>query len=321
MLSAILLEVALRLAFGVGSPPLLKADKQTGYLFQKNQNLYRFGSHIHINSYHQRSEEVVLADSSRFTRVLFLGDSVTWGGERIDQADTYPELFEEQFGKWCSPPVEALNASAGSWGIGNLRAYAERFGFFGSNLVVLQIGERDLTQPMSDSTGIGSLCTSPRSAPALAVQEAFKCFGPRLLNRLEKWMSWSEAGQTQEKTPSTSTEAVDEQEKRQFEKNMEHLQALITDIRASEKPVAVLYNPLREHVGPNGGEPPPWYGKFRRRLDRQNVPMIDLQSMWKNKEGANKYYRDYIHPNQRGNVALAKVISRFVRDEYPKICF
>jgi lysophospholipase L1-like esterase len=133
-------------------------------------------------------------------------------------------------------------------------------------------------------------------------------------------MAWNEAGQNQEKTPSISTVGVDEQEKRQFEKNMEYLQALIENIRASGKPVAVLYNPLRAHVGPKAEEPPPWYDKFRHWLDHHNVPMIDLQAKWKGKEEANEYYRDYIHPNQRGNIILAKAINRFVRHQHPQIC-
>jgi lysophospholipase L1-like esterase len=313
-----LIEVVLRFAFGLGSPPLLKKDEKIGYVLQKNQKLHRFGRYINVNSYHQRSEKVALSDSSQFARVLFLGDSVTFGGERTDQSNTYPELFEEQLGRWCSRPVEALNASAGSWGIGNLRAYAEKFGFFGSDLVVLQIGERDLTQPMSDSTGIGGMCTSPRSAPLLAVQEAFKCFGPRLFNRLISWVSWSETGEGKEITPSDSMEKIGEREERQFGKNMEHLQALIGAIRTSGRPVAVLYNPVRNHVGSKGENPPPSYGSFRRWLDRHNVPMIDLQEKWKGDKEVHNYYRDYIHPNQRGNVVLARALSRFVRRQYPK---
>jgi hypothetical protein len=43
--------------------------------------------------------------------VLFLGDSVTWGGVFVDQADTYPELFEAGMDSACTLPVEALGYS------------------------------------------------------------------------------------------------------------------------------------------------------------------------------------------------------------------
>ena len=92
----VLVEFGLRLLLGLGAPPLLRADAEIGYLFRANQDLTRFTNHVHINQYHQRSEDVSLADSSRSARVLFLGDSVTWGGVLTDQSQTYPELFEDE---------------------------------------------------------------------------------------------------------------------------------------------------------------------------------------------------------------------------------
>lgn len=77
---AVLAELGLRLLVELGAPPLLRADAEIGYLFRANQERTRFTNRIYINEYHQRSGDVVLADSSRFARILFLGDSVTWGG-------------------------------------------------------------------------------------------------------------------------------------------------------------------------------------------------------------------------------------------------
>ncbi|MCS4136372.1 hypothetical protein GGP44_003050 [Salinibacter ruber] len=188
LIGAVALELGLRLILGLGSPPLLQADGEIGYLFQANQDLTRFTNRVHINQHHQRSEDVSLADSSRFARVLFLGDSVTWGGVLTDQSQTYPELFEEEMGQWCDHPTEALNASAGSWSIGNLRAYAGRFGFFGSDLVVLQIGQGDLTAPTSDSSGVGNLCSLPRRPPTLALTEFAECYWPKIEPRLGQWL-------------------------------------------------------------------------------------------------------------------------------------
>ena len=74
----LLAEILLRVTLGLGTPPLVQADDEIGYLFQAEQDLQRFGNHVYINSYHQRSEE--LADDEDILRVLFIGDSVTWRG-------------------------------------------------------------------------------------------------------------------------------------------------------------------------------------------------------------------------------------------------
>ncbi|NBB87691.1 MAG: SGNH/GDSL hydrolase family protein, partial [Bacteroidetes bacterium] len=167
----VLAEVGLRVTMGLGTPPLLQADSTIGYLFQPNQDLDRFGNRVQINGVHQRSEPLSNRPDSSLLRVLFLGDSVTWGGVLIDQPNTYPEVFEARMDAACALPVEALNASAGSWGIGNLQAYLDRFGTFDSDIVVLQIGSHDLLQAPSDASPVGTHPAFPAEHPLLATQE------------------------------------------------------------------------------------------------------------------------------------------------------
>ena len=240
LVGAIGVELGLRLFLGLGAPPLLTADEEIGYLFQADQDLVRFTNRVHINGYHQRSEDVSLADSARVMRILFLGDSITWGGVLTDQLNTYPELFESRLADWCDRPVEALNASAWSWGIGNLRAYAERFGFLGSDLVVVQVGEGDLTQPTSDSSGVGTLCSLPRRAPTFALREFFECYWPRIASRLTGWIQTRDQDGGPRLEPEQSPE-VTSGERRQFDANMDHLGALVDSAQNAGKPVAVIY--------------------------------------------------------------------------------
>jgi lysophospholipase L1-like esterase len=300
-------------------PPLLKADGEIGYLFQANQDLTRFTNRVHINQYHQRSDDVSLADSSRAARVLFLGDSVTWGGVLTDQSQTYPELFEKEMGQWCGRPTEALNASAGSWSIGNLRAYAERFGFFGSDLVVLQIGEGDLTAPTSDSSGVGNLCSLPRRPPTLALTEFATCYWPKIESRLGRRLSSRREEGGTRPTPIRRA-STSSPERRQFERNMEHLQALVDSIQAAGIPMAVIYNPERGHVVPEKSPPPPVYKRFRRWIDQHDIPMLDLQARWEGEQNVGQSYRDYIHLNEQGNAVLAKQLRDFVRAKELSAC-
>ena len=315
---AVLAELGLRLLVGLGAPPLLRADAEIGYLFQANQERTRFTNRIYINEYHQRSGDVVLADSSRFARILFLGDSITWGGALTDQSETYPELFEDRLGARCDRPVETLNASAGSWSVGNLRAYAERFGFFGSDLVVLQIGEGDLTQPTSDSSGVGNLCSLPRRSPTLALQEFAKCYRPRVTSRLAAWV------ETEERSGGSRTESsspeVSEREQRQFQTNLDHLRVLVNSVRAAGKPVAIFYHPDRSSVRSEEDPPPVLYRKFRTWTENREVPVLDMQVEWKGKSGVEKYYRDHIHLNERGNAVVARHLAAFVREHHFPLC-
>lgn len=310
-------EIGLRVVLGLGSPPLLTAHPDIGYLLQADQDLTRFTNRVRINGYHQRSDDVRIADSSRVARVLFLGDSITWGGVLTDQQNTYPELLEDRLGPRCEVPVETLNASAGSWGIGNLRAYAEEFGFFGSDLVVVQIGQGDLTQPTSDSSSVGSR-SMPRQNPPLALMELVQRYlWPRLRSRASRWFSED----VRRATPSVIYQASIFQSKRsQFQKNMNHLRALVEAVQQKGVPVYVLYVPRRGSVLPGGAPLSPLYDRFRGWIDRHNIPIVDLQVRWEGDPNVKSYYRDYIHPNERGNQAIAEAISQVVEAESLAVC-
>jgi hypothetical protein len=235
------------------------------------------------------------------------------------QSQTYPELFEAEMGQWCSHSTEVLNASAGSWSVGNLRAYAERFGFFGSDLVVLQIGQGDLTAPTSDSSGVGNLCSLPRRSPTFALTEFAACYWPRIESRLDQWTSIGGEEKRNRSVPNQGASASSS-ERRQLEENMSHLEALVGSVRAAGLPVAVIYNPERGHVVPEGSPPPPVYERFRKWIDQRDIPILDLQARWEGEQEVRQYYRDYIHLNEQGNAVLAKQLSEFVRTKNLPAC-
>jgi hypothetical protein len=52
----VIVEVGLRLLFGLGKPPIYIADEQIGYLLAPNQKTTRMGNRIAINAYSMRSD-------------------------------------------------------------------------------------------------------------------------------------------------------------------------------------------------------------------------------------------------------------------------
>lgn len=113
------LELILRFAFGLCNAMLYKSSDAYEYIAAPNQNRYRMGAHIQINSYSQRCEE---PDSTK-VRVLGLGDSVLFGGTTTDQEDLASSIFSEETG------MQMLNISAGSWGPDNCAAYLREKGY------------------------------------------------------------------------------------------------------------------------------------------------------------------------------------------------
>ncbi len=304
-------EIGLRIGLGLGTPPLLRADSTVGYVFQANQDVHRFTNRVHINEYHQRSEALLSRPDSTFARILFLGDSVTWGGVLTDQSDTIPEEVERRLSRHCSKPAEVLNASAGSWSVGNLQAYVEKYGLFESDLVVLQIGTHDLTQPKSTSDVVGRHPSYPNENPTLALEElVVRYLWPRLRPYLPE-------------VPGAIAKgfSLESGSKDQLARNLEYLRTLVADIRDAGMPIVILHTPNRDEVVPGGtSEATSYRRRFLRTADSLRVPVLNLASGWKGHPQVSRFYRDFVHFNERGNAAAADTLSEMMRERFEGLC-
>jgi lysophospholipase L1-like esterase len=302
----VLVELGLRFTLGLGTPPLLQADSTIGYLHQANQDIMRFGNRVRINGFHQRSDPLSTQPDSSVLRVLFLGDSVTWGGVLIDQANTYPEVFKVRAESACAMPVEALNASAGSWGIGNLKAYLDRFGTFDSDIVVLQIGSHDLLQETSDSSPVENHPSFPTENPWLATQELVtRYLWPRYVRPLL-------ASSAPDSTALDSSVQV-----MRFDRNMNALSNMVHAIRVAGAQPLLLHTPNRnEVVAGTDGQFTSKYTSYRARFlalaDSLSTPVINLSQCWRG-ANASANFRDSVHLTVRGNVAVGSLLAQVVK--------
>jgi len=297
----LLTEVILRVGWGFGNPPLLQVDPEIGYLFRPDQEIYRFGNRVKINRYHQRSEEVSPTPETGTVRVMCVGDSVTWGGVWSDQAETYPEILAASLRTKLGIPVEALNASAGSWGVGNEAAYLARFGTFGSRWVVLQIGSDDLTQPTSTGVVVGVDPRMPSERPLSAIGE--------LLGR--------SLGNTGAATnPSAPVNPPEDQ----LRMNLDHLRSAVRTARATGAEVVILHTPNRDEVvdlrGTGYATRHDWArSAFQKVCQEMDVRVVDLHARWRGQADASMYFRDSIHPNPTGNREVAQAVAEALHGE------
>lgn len=291
-------EVTLRLAFGLGSPVLSQADPATGYRFQPNQKVFRFGKKIEYNQYSQRSEPITPGKPEGKMRILMTGDSVLNGGNPTDQGQTISELLKVKLSA-SGHPSEVLNASAGSWGIGNQLGYLRKFGTFQSNAVVLQIGSHDLTQPTSTSAPVGHDPNYPTHPPLSAIQEALTRYAlPKLLGVFRLSSSPTEV------LPPSSAAAD-----RQFKQNMESFKTIVVLVRAEKVPVFVVFTPNREDLVPSP-HLPPYKSQFFQLLNYLQVPVLDTHTTWSTLPTAivENYFRDDVHLSVSGNQAAADLL-------------
>jgi glycosyltransferase involved in cell wall biosynthesis len=299
ILAFIATELTLRLAFGFGNPILSQVDLDTGYRFVPNQKVYRFGKTVEYNQYSQRSEPITVQKPKGVLRILMTGDSILNGGNPTDQKQTITEIFKSKLSA-SGYPAQVLNASAGSWGIGNELAYLRKFGLFNSDAVILEIGTNDLPQPTSTSIPVGKDPAFPDHRPLLAIQEVWSRYAwPTILAKLHI----SSRNMDFPVTPQS------DKPRQQFKKNMEDLERITQLVRMQKVPLFAMFVPELYNLVPKDN-PPQYKDLFVEKVKSLNIPLIDIELAWSSlaKNTVKTYFRDGIHPNEIANQKIANFL-------------
>jgi len=114
-------------------------------------------------------------------RVLFVGDSLTYGTTHVDQRNIFTQIVGRGLPSIVHHPVEVLNASANGWAPDNEWSWVRTRGIFHSNFVLLVLNDGDLTQPRATIAQAGNAL--PQRRPVTAIGELYARFiVPRILH-------------------------------------------------------------------------------------------------------------------------------------------
>jgi lysophospholipase L1-like esterase len=295
-----IIEATLRFGYGLGKPPLYQADEHIGYLLAPNQRLRRFGNNIVINEYAMRAEAIAPQPAAQTLRIFLLGDSLANGNGWTDQSDilsariahymqgTLPQGYEQ---------VEALNASANSWGPRNELAYLRRYGTFGAKVLVLLLNTDDLFGTQPTPLQVGRDRGYPDHNPPLALME--------VLSRLQK------------QKPIPGLKEIQNEEGDRVGKNLTAIDGIYHKVKAEGGQFILVLSPLkRELPGPRDYEL-----VARQRLtdwaNQKNIPYLDLLKTYQQQPQPESLYRDHIHLSPAGNELVAGAIAQSISQQIP----
>lgn len=229
---AVCAELVLHFLLGLGNPVLIAPDSACSYTLAPNQNVYRFFCRTHTDRYGMRSDSFAPIPSPGALRIMFVGDSVTYGTSRVDQSKIFTEVLHRKLPSVLHRPVEVLNASAGGWAIDNELSWLRSRGTFHSGLVILVLNSGDLGQSRADIHDAGD--ETPQTRPGTAFGEIWdRVLKPRLFHGSPH----IDAGDAAPPDPGAILRA-----------NLGELDQFQTIASADGARMAILYIPFRKEI-------------------------------------------------------------------------
>lgn len=293
----VVVELTLSIGFGLGNPLLYIGDDRIGYLLAPNQRVKRFGNRIEINEYSMRAEAIAPKPGPTTLRLLLLGDSLANGNWWTDQKDVLSYRIAHYLQPHLLAPyqtVEALNASANSWGPRNQLAYLDRYGLFDSTVLVLLLNTDDLfgTQPTPLPVG------RDRNYPA---QKPFSAISEVLSRYLKK------------NQPIPELKAIQNEGGDRVGKNLVAIDGIHQKAIANGSQFILVLSPLKREIsGPRDYE---WVARQRLKdwATEADVHYLDLLATYQaHLPHADELYRDHIHLSPQGNELVGEAIAEAI---------
>jgi lysophospholipase L1-like esterase len=289
--AVVALELIARFGLGLGAPPLSVRHPTIEYMFAPDQDCMRFGNCFQTNAWGMRSPPFTprRLDPDEF-RVMVFGDSVLNGGNLTDQAELATSIVAARLERELKRPVVVGNISAGSWGPGNWLAYAQEYGFFEADCVILVLGSGDA----GDCPEFGPLNpdTHPTKAPMLASQELLTRYLPRYLPR--KVPAAAPVGETSSDAQASSMAA-----------GLDDLRRFLSLAREHCDNVAAIQFLSRAEVEESSEEP--GFAEIGKLCGELDVPAISTRAFF-DRDQTDTLFRDGIHPSSVGQERLADAI-------------
>ena len=176
-------EAGLRV-MGLGDPIVYRTNTAYRYAPRPNQRVQRRrGAWVTINESGYRSPESW--QKSAAFKVLWLGDSVTWGGTYIDDRETFPELSCERIEETTGLEAVCGNAGVNAYGVDNIVSRL-RYDPAGAdaNMVVVVVGWTDFYRSKSNIGGNLFFRHTP-PGPLRALRELTAHYASRILISLQ----------------------------------------------------------------------------------------------------------------------------------------
>ena len=298
------------------------ADEELGWKLRPGREDEYGGVRVRINERGLRGPELPFEKPPENLRILWLGDSVTFGYGVEATAALFPYRVAELLAPRIGRGIESVDAGVGGYSPWQERAWLEREGWrYEPDLVVVGFVLNDLTEPLSlaryGGAGEGwQLARSARgvldrwfSASALVTALREGVAAVRFGRDVQRGAAWAEAGSVL-KLVSQPDHAI-------WEKSWQIAESNLTRIFVSARErgvgAALVVFPYAFQL-----EAPRRTARPQRRLvafaREQGVPVLDLLPLLAGRPGP-PLFLDASHLSEEGHAVVADLVGAFLLEQ------
>lgn len=280
-----LVEILLRSA-GLGYPILFYTNASYRFAPQPNQHQVRQrGAKVTIDSKGFRA--VRDWTSAADGKLLFIGDSVTWGGTYIDDEDTFAAGVCARLEKATGKGFVCGNAGANQYGTDNMAERIRYKNVDDETVLIVTMISGDTLRGLRDADG-SFFFSNPPPGPLRAHWEAATLLVWRLYHAMRPLQAYRS-----------------DHDFRVAERSLENLFAAIRETQRPGRKVLIVLSPIEQELG---GRESDLTRHVRSLLERSGFDLLDLQAAVTAADAPGFYY-DGLHLDTKGHHFYADQIA------------
>ena len=295
--SIFFLEFLLKM-YGLGEPIIYETNTSYRYAPKANQSVVRLNkSKITINKKGLRATQEW--ESKNLNKILFFGDSITYGGSYIDDKEIFSELVCNNLNLLNKKEYLCGNAGVNAYGVDNIKNRILYGEIQDAEWIIVTLIEADGFRSLQDVLSVPVFLDKPRLFPA--IQEIFLHLSWKVNIFLRSNYSYNNSTQAEKIINSINI----------FQDSFQSLKNTLIHESTKGKKILVVFHPSKENVL-SGIESKEY--KLMKNVfndEKSKLLFLDMFLIIKSSNNSNLYY-DSAHLDKNGHLLFAEEISRII---------
>lgn len=313
-----------------GGTALFVGDERLGWRLRPNVKARWCDREVSVNAKGTVGPEVPYVREPGVRRILFLGDSVTFGYCLDDWDQAFPHRTAVLLERSLGVSVESVNSGVGGYSPWQEYLYLEDEGMrYSPDLVVVGFVQNDFAEKLDlvrfGGTGEGSqlVRTTLTRFEALSRRSALVYFARRLGGRLRFGADSRQGAMAHEADQVRSLRGDGDARYIDLivELTLKNLQRIVDLCQSHDVPMLLAIFPFRSQLEEPAASSPPTTSRLLLEFARSNnIHVIDVETAMRERaigEGLEPadYMLDESHPSQRGHGLVAQTLAVYIARE------